>query len=492
MEELWYQNVAYEDAKDLVKENLSNTVAAFIAAGYWLKCIRDGSGYVKDGYQSIWECAETEFGLKISEASRAMSMNDKYSVDGNSPFVSAIYRQYNKSQLQEMLTMSDEQIEQVTPDMTIKDIREIKNHETENPEMIQSGLEEWVRRFVSEEYATLSYVLDTAVDKNISEEMLWEIYDDELTSTRMQDAVLVNERKAHLTDKNTGEIIAEYDYGIVVKEMNRIFQELREGKCCDVAMDSVNTECGEISEEDFVTEIEVVPETEESLNIEFNTDELLRELDDVIDGEYQEILEEKSAYGLTRTEQDLAEHNVGNDISVPCGKNCEELCGRQCWESASDEKEDTGEPSGPALKRFKNNEQRKMWLEDVETWGLWYEDKNIQARYYKYDFPDGCRLIAVKYRYTCPPWLRDDEHLKEVDGEYRDTYYHMIYSEEYRKNQKDKYGIYEKYYTNSTISVNFLIEYLKKLQKTESTMGKIYECSNEISGQQMEHSEMDY
>lgn len=122
------------------------------------------------------------------------------------------------------------------------------------------------------------------------------------------------------------------------------------------------------------------------------------------------------------------------------------------------------------LPQFKNNEQRKAWIEDVEAWGLWYEDVNIQARYYKYDFPDGSRLIAVKYRYTCPPWMLKDESFKEnqeADGDYRDTHYHMIYSESYRKNRDGQYVPYDRYYTNSTVSVSILVEYLKQQQKKE-------------------------
>lgn len=137
------------------------------------------------------------------------------------------------------------------------------------------------------------------------------------------------------------------------------------------------------------------------------------------------------------------------------------------------EKEYMSKSKQTELPQFRNNEQRKAWLEDVEAWGLWYEDRNIQARYYKYDFPDGSRLIAVKYRYTCPPWMLKDESEcfkedREADGDYRNPNYHMIYSEEYRKNQSEQYGPYDKYYTNSTVSVSILVEYLKQQQKKEA------------------------
>ena len=167
-------------------------------------------------------------------------------------------------------------------------------------------------------------------------------------------------------------------------------------------------------------------EAEEALNIEFDTDELLQELD-------SEVV-----------------------VDVEC---------REVENSVEDELEDAEEKEQAAFPVFKNNEQRKAWLEDVEAWGLWYEDQNIQARYYKYDFPDGSRLIAVKYRYTCPPWMKDNSNFKEyaeLDGSYKDAYYHMIYSEEYKKNHKNEY---ENYYTHFTVSISTLIDFIKEIAK---------------------------
>ncbi len=119
----------------------------------------------------------------------------------------------------------------------------------------------------------------------------------------------------------------------------------------------------------------------------------------------------------------------------------------------------------PPLPAFKNNNEHKAWIEDVEAWGLWYEDTNIEARYYKYDFSDGSRLIAVKYRYTCPPWLKDKADWKDrEDGSYTDTHYHMIFSDDYKKDHSFEYL---KYYTHTTASINNIIDYIKELQKKE-------------------------
>ena len=125
----WYENITYEQAKNILRENMDTLKMSFIAAGYYLKYIRDHELYLEDGYQSIWEFAEDNYGIKKSTASRWMSMNDRFSQGGNSPVLAEEYRGFEKSQLQEMLYLDDKQIQAVTPDMTVKEIREVRKPE---------------------------------------------------------------------------------------------------------------------------------------------------------------------------------------------------------------------------------------------------------------------------------------------------------------------------------------------------------------------------
>ena len=621
MDELWYKSVTYEDAKDMVKESLANTVESFIASGYWLKYIRDSRAYEQDGHASLWAFAETELGLQTSEASRAMSMNDKYSVDGNSPVMLEKYKQYNKSQLQEMLTMTDEQREQVTPDMRIKEIRELKNPVSDDMEpggvqdddfkdhgadQVQNELEGWIEYFVYHKFMTFYRAFAVGGLESISIEVLRNAYGEELQEDSLPENLLLFDDHLELVDGSTGEIVGKYENDTVNTVLKCEFEKLRNqrevkirpeikglmddpyccicgaplnspeaenvslscGQCgqavdwsryvkrfCDVATDdTVDAESEEESLEDILTEIEVMPEAEEPLNVEFDTEELLQELDtviqesedNVIDGEYREITE---APETIKPKEDVQPVNkVPNrcttgwskylDSCSCCGYNgvqccaqCEKgqthNCNSRCgWvddpyipdeDDAGMEKEtddlfrlrslldkkkkelqeylDVGDipentmyekktivaalanmlceledmgfgnktTEQPSLPAFKNNNERKAWIEDVEAWGLWYEDTNIEARYYKYDFSDGSRLIAVKYRYTCPPWLKDKTDWKDrEDGSYTDTHYHMIFSAEYKKTHSFEYL---EHYTHNTASVNSLIDFIKELQK---------------------------
>ena len=122
----------------------------------------------------------------------------------------------------------------------------------------------------------------------------------------------------------------------------------------------------------------------------------------------------------------------------------------------------------PEIPEFKNKGEREKWLKDVENWGLWYEDKNIGARYYKYDFSDGSRLIAVKYG-PCPPYMEEEplqsQEEPEADGE---TEYHMIFSEWYMGRHSD---ICEKYhqgrFNGLTVRTSQIVRFLKELQDWE-------------------------
>ena len=124
--ESWYRMVNYEDSKAFIRANLQGAARSFIAIGYYLKHIRDEELYREDGHETIWDFAMAEYGISKSTASRYMSMNDRFSQGGDSPLVDDRYKDYDKSKLQEMLSLTDVQIEQVTPDSTVQEIRRMR------------------------------------------------------------------------------------------------------------------------------------------------------------------------------------------------------------------------------------------------------------------------------------------------------------------------------------------------------------------------------
>lgn len=128
----WWQDVSYANAKIILQASIREMTDSFVTAGCYLKLIRDTEGYKEDGYGTIWEFAEAEYGLQRTTASRWMAINDRFSKDGNSPELADQYKDFGKSQLQEMLYLTDDQTAEVTPDMTVKQIREIRRPEPQS------------------------------------------------------------------------------------------------------------------------------------------------------------------------------------------------------------------------------------------------------------------------------------------------------------------------------------------------------------------------
>lgn len=101
-------------------------VEAAIEIGYYLKQIRDRKLYEQAGCRNVYEYAEKQYGYDRSTTSRNMSRNDRFSVGGNSPELAERYLGYGKSQLQEMISMTDEQLGQVKPEMTVQEMKDLK------------------------------------------------------------------------------------------------------------------------------------------------------------------------------------------------------------------------------------------------------------------------------------------------------------------------------------------------------------------------------
>lgn len=118
------------------------------------------------------------------------------------------------------------------------------------------------------------------------------------------------------------------------------------------------------------------------------------------------------------------------------------------------------EPEQPELPIMKNNDQRKEWLRNYKSWGLWYTDKNTGINYYKYDFENGARLIAEEYQ--------PDPDMKNewwVGSRQETAYLHLVGGPEpSRKDAVPKWTYHSRYnkYPNSETE---LVEFLKEVQK---------------------------
>lgn len=113
-----------------------------------------------------------------------------------------------------------------------------------------------------------------------------------------------------------------------------------------------------------------------------------------------------------------------------------------------------------ALPVMKNNDQRKEWLRNYKVWGLWYEDKNIGVKYYKYDFENGARLIAEEYE----PDPRN-QNSWWVSNLTESHYMHLVGGPEPEYKNNIPKWTYHTRYNKFPNSESELVEFLKELQK---------------------------
>lgn len=270
-------DTGYGKSVDIIRIELKNIKKSFVRIGWHLKQIKDNGWYQKEGYKNIYEFAKEKFNISQPAATRFINICTEFSENGSSPELDARYRGYSLSQLTEMLNVGADKRKEVTPDMTVREIREFKR----------------------------------------------------------------KDRK--LQKSGTGET---------------------SGKAAQAGVHATS------------------------------------------------------------------HVNSISKVYIPV-----------------------------VLQGLKSDEDRMEWLENVEDWGLWYIDQNIHAAYYKYDFPDGSRIIAVEYGYG-----------KGLCADSRKYSYHMVFSESYRKKHMEQGNSlsFLGYFTEQTAETSTLVEFLRELQEENS------------------------
>ncbi len=122
----WYDAVPYADIKNIIRDRVTAMAREYIGIGFFLRKVRDNEMYLEDGYKDIHDFAMNEFGMSKSTVNHCIRINEQFSIDGNSPGIDERYKDFSKSQLQEMLYIPVDKREDVTPDMTVKEIRSMK------------------------------------------------------------------------------------------------------------------------------------------------------------------------------------------------------------------------------------------------------------------------------------------------------------------------------------------------------------------------------
>ena len=468
----WFENMTYAEAKAILQENMTNMKMNFIAAGYYLKYIRDKELFREDGFDSIWEFAEDNYGIRKSTASRWMAMNDKFSKGGNSPILADEYKGFEKSQLQEMLYLDDKQIETVQPNMTVKEIREVRK--PEEPVIELKKPDERDQEYLK---AAAKHLIRSLHDWFL-QDFTNRVMMVDKSPQELKDKLGKGHRCWHFSTQNgvarinlfddyvqiwdeQNEYIGDFDWFYLAAKIQSMWnivavegaQKSQQESVATSQHDAEEQLPGQMNIEDYP---ECLPDQYE---VETAAAEVV-ETENLPEAEKYEELSDQTdmdlLYGLLNKEkhilQLMLENFTENDIRVRKQK----LTVRAYAGMIEDfEQCDMPEPVQPELPNFKNNDQRKEWLRNYRAWGLWYEDEHIGAKYYKYNFENGARLIAETYMVPETEFYIAHES----------CYFHLVGGPEpVKKNGVPKWERHE-VYNRYPDSETELVEFLKEIQK---------------------------
>ena len=166
----------YIQGKNDIKNNLGSIVKSFVRIGWLLTRIDKSGAYKNDGYNTISEFAQAEYGMNKSGTSRFMKIYEKYSVPGDTPELKDEYKDFNQSQLTEMLQIPEEDYAMLHPEANKEDFRELKRFNKENdsnPENLWSWKEaktpeEKMKATIQEFFRENKEILNDFYGKNLS------------------------------------------------------------------------------------------------------------------------------------------------------------------------------------------------------------------------------------------------------------------------------------------------------------------------------------
>lgn len=349
----WYLSITYSDAKKCLNSTIAASVRSLVAAGYYMKYIKDKEMYLQDGYKNIYEFAEDNYGIKASTATRWMQINDKFSQSGNSPHLKEEYRDFSKSKLQEMLYLTNEQLENVTPDMTVKEIRDTRSRGKEEEKQKKCG--------ELDEVNALSKSESDSANSDTQEQL-------------------------------PGQMNV-YDYPDIVPEENK--------NLCDIAQENV------IDVEGFVVENTENGSEEAEITSEQDVDEA---------NACKEWFKHSSnVTDLKIAKEELYKsQKLLNDI-LNCYSEDEMIARKQkiivgalaSFVTELEDIENPFEPEQPEFPILKNMEQREEFILNYRTWPVWCKNDLTEETYYRYNLPDGSAIVVREYPYS--PYWRNEE-----------------------------------------------------------------------------------
>lgn len=120
---------------EYIAVDIRDIKTSYIRLGFHLCECQRNKYYMDFGYDSLADYAGANFGLEKCALSRCVKVFKKFSLRQGGVckmFLDDRYKDYSYSQLCEMVSMNDVQLQKIKPSMTVKEIRELKRQARKN------------------------------------------------------------------------------------------------------------------------------------------------------------------------------------------------------------------------------------------------------------------------------------------------------------------------------------------------------------------------
>lgn len=144
----YWEDITRSEIEQIIRGNIQSAErkmaeisAHFCTTGYYLRRQQLEEQWRETGSASFANYVRETYGKSRGWATRMMQINKKYSRGGNDPRLDDKYKAYTVSQLQEMLYLPDDAQDDVTPDMTVREIRAMRQQDEPEQDPDQEGCE---------------------------------------------------------------------------------------------------------------------------------------------------------------------------------------------------------------------------------------------------------------------------------------------------------------------------------------------------------------
>lgn len=117
---------SYQQFKETLDREIQREAEGFVKIGYLLRVARDTDVLKGSGYENVNDFAKKEYGLDVSQVSRFISINERFSEGGYSDKLEAHYEGFGVAKLSIMLQLPDNLNEELSPDFTKSEINTLR------------------------------------------------------------------------------------------------------------------------------------------------------------------------------------------------------------------------------------------------------------------------------------------------------------------------------------------------------------------------------